>query len=346
MFKKVDHQWGAALRPERICVRQTGNEEMRIERRYTKAACFTLRLDRISEDQERDPQSGRLGRVLPRQYRGSRRPGARWRPTCSPRNISARPAFPARLKRVEENSVPSFLWRSVADEAALELLPKAERYGSETSAQQVFDRLAGAWTYWGWKGHYFKTEEDARAFYRRNALHAGAPDGRAQFAAMVQHRPALGLWHRWAGAGPLLRRLRDGQADEVEILLRTSAAARLFHPVRRRRSRQRRRHYGSLGARGAPVQIWLGHRLEFLGFARREREALGRRPLERPDVVPEDRRPRGGRDQIGRHDAARRQNGGGRRRPSRYRGLYRLEGQRGAEGRGAGRPAPRSSSAI
>src|SRR3954454_24814473 len=34
---------------------------------------------------------------------------------------------PSRLKKVEENSVPSFLWRSVADEAALALLPEAER---------------------------------------------------------------------------------------------------------------------------------------------------------------------------------------------------------------------------
>ena len=30
--------------------------------------------------------------------------------------------------------------------------------------QQVFDRLAGCWTYWGWKGGYFSSEEDARAF--------------------------------------------------------------------------------------------------------------------------------------------------------------------------------------
>src|ERR1700677_3534552 len=72
---------------------------------------------------------------------------------------------PARLKRVEENGVPSFLWRSVPDEAALEPLPKAERSIGETSAKQVFDRLAGAWTYWGWKGGYFDNEEDARAFY-------------------------------------------------------------------------------------------------------------------------------------------------------------------------------------
>ncbi|MEW9838471.1 vitamin B12-dependent ribonucleotide reductase, partial [Mesorhizobium marinum] len=71
---------------------------------------------------------------------------------------------PARLKKVEENGVPSFLWRSVADEAALAELPEAERYGSERDARQVFTRLAGTWTYWGWKGGYFKTEDDARAF--------------------------------------------------------------------------------------------------------------------------------------------------------------------------------------
>jgi ribonucleoside-diphosphate reductase alpha chain len=71
---------------------------------------------------------------------------------------------PARLKRVEENNVPSFLWRSVADEAELAKLPENERYGSETDARQVFTRLAGTWTYWGWKGGYFKSEDDARAF--------------------------------------------------------------------------------------------------------------------------------------------------------------------------------------
>ena len=72
---------------------------------------------------------------------------------------------PARLKRIEENSVPSFLWRSEADTQALASLPEAERFGSETSAAQVFDRLAGTWTYWGWKGGYFSSEEDARAFF-------------------------------------------------------------------------------------------------------------------------------------------------------------------------------------
>ncbi|WP_137113659.1 vitamin B12-dependent ribonucleotide reductase [Mesorhizobium sp. GR13] len=71
---------------------------------------------------------------------------------------------PARLKKIEENDVPSFLWRSVPDEAELALLPEDQRYGSETDARQVFDRLAGTWTYWGWKGGYFASETDAMAF--------------------------------------------------------------------------------------------------------------------------------------------------------------------------------------
>ena len=71
---------------------------------------------------------------------------------------------PARLKKIEENAVPSWLWRSEADLAAMRDLPKDEQYGSETDARQVFDRLAGTWTYWGWKGNYFASEESALAF--------------------------------------------------------------------------------------------------------------------------------------------------------------------------------------
>ncbi len=87
---------------------------------------------------------------------------------------------PVKAKKVEENSVPSWLWRSVPDEAALAALPEKERFGSETDARQVFDRLAGTWTYWGWKGGYFSTEEDARAFYDELrymlAMQMGAPN--------------------------------------------------------------------------------------------------------------------------------------------------------------------------
>ncbi|MCX7645984.1 MAG: vitamin B12-dependent ribonucleotide reductase [Rhodobacteraceae bacterium] len=86
----------------------------------------------------------------------------------------------ARLKRVREKGVPEFLWRSVPDEEALAALPEAERFGGETSARQVFDRLAGAWAYWGWKGGYFSSEADARAYYDEMrymlAAQMGAPN--------------------------------------------------------------------------------------------------------------------------------------------------------------------------
>src|SRR5579872_5390718 len=87
---------------------------------------------------------------------------------------------PAALKRVEEETVPSWLWRSVADEVALSARPEGERIVGEHSAKQVFDRLAGAWTYWGWKGGYFDREEDARAFFDEHrymlAMQMAAPN--------------------------------------------------------------------------------------------------------------------------------------------------------------------------
>jgi len=72
---------------------------------------------------------------------------------------------PVATKRVQEKGIPEFLWRSVPDEAALKALPEGARYGSESSAKQVFDRLAGAWCYWGWKGGHFTTEADAKAYF-------------------------------------------------------------------------------------------------------------------------------------------------------------------------------------
>jgi ribonucleoside-diphosphate reductase alpha chain len=87
---------------------------------------------------------------------------------------------PVKAKRIEESTVPSWLWRSVPDEDALASLPEGERLGSETDARQVFDRLAGTWTYWGWKGGYFSSEEDARAFFDELrymlAMQMGAPN--------------------------------------------------------------------------------------------------------------------------------------------------------------------------
>jgi ribonucleoside-diphosphate reductase alpha chain len=76
-----------------------------------------------------------------------------------------RAGVPARLIRIVDADVPQWLWRAVPDDAALAELPAADRFGGEHSAAQVFHRMAGAWTYWGWKGGYFDSEEDARTFY-------------------------------------------------------------------------------------------------------------------------------------------------------------------------------------
>ncbi|MGV6839740.1 MAG: vitamin B12-dependent ribonucleotide reductase [Planktomarina sp.] len=64
---------------------------------------------------------------------------------------------PNSTKRVAEKGVPEFLQKSAP--------AKDAEMGGETSARQVFDRLAGAWAYWGWQGGYFSTEADARAYY-------------------------------------------------------------------------------------------------------------------------------------------------------------------------------------
>jgi ribonucleoside-diphosphate reductase alpha chain len=71
---------------------------------------------------------------------------------------------PARLKPVDEPGLPDWLRRHLPDEAALAELPESARRVGETDARQVFDRMAGTWTYWGWTGGYFDSESDARAF--------------------------------------------------------------------------------------------------------------------------------------------------------------------------------------
>ncbi|MCP5480569.1 MAG: vitamin B12-dependent ribonucleotide reductase [Spirochaetales bacterium] len=72
---------------------------------------------------------------------------------------------PAVTKPVPEPGVPEWLHRRVPDEEALAKLPAEERFGGECSARQVFHRLAGCWTYWGYRHNYFSSEEDARAYY-------------------------------------------------------------------------------------------------------------------------------------------------------------------------------------
>ena len=61
--------------------------------------------------------------------------------------------------------MPNWLSKSIPDKNKLEKLDKKEKYVGEKSSKQVFDRIAGTWTYWGWKGGYFDKEDDALAFF-------------------------------------------------------------------------------------------------------------------------------------------------------------------------------------
>jgi ribonucleoside-diphosphate reductase alpha chain len=72
---------------------------------------------------------------------------------------------PVKLKKIAEKGVPKWLQRSEEDTGALAKIDEEKRYTHEIDSRQVFHRLAGCWTYWGWKNDYFATEEDAKSFY-------------------------------------------------------------------------------------------------------------------------------------------------------------------------------------
>ena len=72
---------------------------------------------------------------------------------------------PTVLRSIPEDGVPEWLWRSEADDDALGSLPDSEKMTGESDGREVFRRLAGCWTYWGYKHGYFDSEDDARAFF-------------------------------------------------------------------------------------------------------------------------------------------------------------------------------------
>jgi ribonucleoside-diphosphate reductase alpha chain len=152
------------LFPRKAAIKEIEGNNMRIERRYTKSgqSPYAAIEFRSTTSEIRNPDGSVVFRL-----EGIEVP-ASWSQVAA--DILAQKYFrkagmPAALKRVEENAVPAWLWRSVPDEAALAELPEEARHGPERLATQVFDRLAGTWTYWGWKGGYFDSEDDARAFH-------------------------------------------------------------------------------------------------------------------------------------------------------------------------------------
>ena len=113
---------------------------------------------------------------------------------------------PNAARPVEEPGVPTWLWRSEPADGA--------SFGPETDARQVFHRLAGTWTYWGFKHGYFDTEHDARAYYDEMcamlARQIGAPNSPQWFNT--------GLHWAYGIAGPAQgHHFVDAETGELQV---------------------------------------------------------------------------------------------------------------------------------
>ena len=88
--------------------------------------------------------------------------------------------LPDAPRRIEEGSVPEFLWRAEADGAG------SDR--REGDIREVLNRMAGALTRQAWLSGVFSSEEDARAFHD-------------EFIFIMLHRLAAPEIAQWAGLG-------------------------------------------------------------------------------------------------------------------------------------------------
>ena len=165
----------------------------------------------------------------------------------------------------------------------------------EHSVRQLIDRVVKTAARWGREGELLRQQGGRRGVRGRADPPARAPDGLVQLAGLVQLRrrgaPAgLGLFHQ-------LRRRHDG-----------------FDP----RPGQ---------DRGNAVQVRLGHRLQPLADPLQPGEPGRRRHRLGSGLVHEGLRRLRRRDQVGRQDPPRGQDGHPQRRPSRHRGVHQLQGR-------------------
>jgi len=139
-------------------------EGLVVERRFTSAGEDPFgKFDWIEMDAEiRNPDGSMADSItgvkLPSGYSGV--PGK-----VLAQKYLRKAGVPAHLRKVAEEGVPVWLQRSEPDHEKLESLKSEERFTGERDGREVFRRLAGTWTYWGWKHGYFASEADARAYF-------------------------------------------------------------------------------------------------------------------------------------------------------------------------------------
>jgi ribonucleotide reductase alpha subunit len=121
---------------------------------------------------------------------------------------------PTATVRVAEEGVPEWLQRSIADGTTLETLSRDAQFDAESDARQVFNRMAGCWTYHGWKHGYFDSENDAQVYYDEMcamlARQIGAPNSPQWFNTGLHWAygisgPAQGHWYVDATDGKATR---------------------------------------------------------------------------------------------------------------------------------------------
>ncbi|MEO6991982.1 MAG: hypothetical protein ABI346_05635, partial [Candidatus Baltobacteraceae bacterium] len=139
-----------------------------------------------------------------------------------------RAGVPRVLRRIPEEGVPEWLWRSEPDDVALAALSRDEQFGAETDSRQVFERLAGTWTYWGYKYGYFDSEDDARVYFDEMrsmlARQIGAPNSPQWFNTGLHWAygiagPAQGHWYVDGPTGEAQRSTSTFERPQVSACL-------------------------------------------------------------------------------------------------------------------------------
>ncbi len=72
---------------------------------------------------------------------------------------------PCQLISIKDDDVPSWLWRKAVGSNRIYSGRDENVFSGETSVRETINRVVGGWTFLGWQGGYFDSEEDAKTFY-------------------------------------------------------------------------------------------------------------------------------------------------------------------------------------